>query len=216
MRKEMVMSITVLWLGHASFKLSSGGNIVYIDPWKIKESPHDATVVLVSHSHPDHYSAPDIARISGPKTTVVAPADVAAGRKEYKSLSPGGQVTVSGIIITGVAAYNPQKQFHPKSNGWLGFIIQMESKRVYYAGDTDITDQMKEIRDIDLALLPVGGTYTMNPAEAAEATRFMKSKTAIPCHWGDIVGSRSDAEKFAKAADCDVQILSPGQTFVLE
>jgi L-ascorbate metabolism protein UlaG (beta-lactamase superfamily) len=210
------MSVTVLWFGHAAFKLSSGGKNVYIDSWKIKDSPHDATVVLVSHSHPDHYSASDIAKISRLNTMIIAPADVAAGQKGYQSLSPGGQVTISDVTITAVAAYNPQKQFHPKSKGWLGFIIQLDSKRIYYAGDTDITDDMKSVRDIDLAMLPIGGTFTMNPAEAAEATRLIQPKTAIPCHWGDIIGSRPDAEKFAKAADCDVQILAPGQSFVLE
>ena len=210
------MSVTVLWLGHAAFKLSSADKNIYIDPWKIKESPHDATIVLVSHSHPDHYSASDIAKVSGPDTKIVAPVDVAAGQKGYQSLSPGRQVTVSDVTITAVAAYNPQKHFHPKSKGWLGFIIQLDSKRIYYAGDTDITDDMKGIRDIDLALLPIGGTYTMGSAEAAEATGFIQPKTAIPCHWGDIVGSRSDAEKFASTADCDVQILAPGQSFILE
>jgi L-ascorbate metabolism protein UlaG (beta-lactamase superfamily) len=75
---------------------------------------------------------------------------------------------------------------------------------------------MKALKGIDVALLPVGGTYTMDATEAAAATTFIKPKLAIPYHWGDIVGGRSDAEEFAKAAKCETKILTPGQTFNLE
>ena len=112
--------------------------------------------------------------------------------------------------------YNPAKEFHPKSNNWVGFVIEIGGKRIYYAGDTDETPEMDALKNIDLALLPVGGTYTMNAAEAAEATKIFKPKQAIPYHWGDIVGSQSDADKFAKSAACPVKVLSAGGSMTLE
>ncbi len=125
---------------------------------------------------------------------------------------PGLTVELKSVRIRGVAAYNPNKQFHPKANNWVGFIIEIGSKRIYYAGDTDLTEEMKALKDIDMALLPVGGTYTMNAAEAVEATKHIKPKQAIPYHWGEIVGSRSDAERFAELAECEVKVLAVGES----
>ena len=131
-------------------------------------------------------------------------------------LKPGQSIDVNGIKITGVPAYNPAKQFHPKSNNWLGFVIEVAGKRIYYAGDTDATDEMKALKNIDLALLPIGGTYTMNADEAADAAKQFKPKQAIPYHWGDIVGSQADADKFAKSAVCPVKVLKKGDTIDVE
>ena len=210
------MGITLQWLGHASFKICCRDEVIYIDPWKIKNAAHDATVVLVSHSHFDHYSSDDIARVSGANAKLIAPADVIAQQGTGEQIQPGSTKDINGVAVQGIAAYNPNKQFHPKSNQWLGFIIQADSERIYYAGDTDLTQEMKAIDNISVAMLPVGGTYTMNAAEAAEATKHINPKIAIPYHWGDIVGGRKDAEEFAKKAPCDVKILSPGQTIELE
>ena len=215
-RKEAAMGITLQWLGHASFKICHEDAVVYIDPWKLKDSPQDATLVLVSHSHYDHYSREDIAKVSGENTKLFASADVIAKEKAGDTITPGQTIELGGVRVTGVASYNPNKQFHPKSNNWVGFVIELGSKRIYYAGDTDLTDEMKSLKEIDVALLPVGGTYTMNAAEAAEATKHIKPKQAIPYHWGDIVGGRADAEAFSNAAECEVQILSPGETAGLD
>ncbi len=214
--KEASMGITIQWLGHASFKIRHEDTVIYIDPWKLKESPGDATLVFVSHSHHDHYSPGDIAKVSGPDTKLIASADVVAKEKAGEAIMPGLMIELEGVRVRGVAAYNPNKQFHPKVNNWVGFIIEIGSKRIYYAGDTDLTEEMKALKDIDIALLPVGGTYTMNAEEAAEAARHIKPKQAIPYHWGDIVGRRSDAEQFAELADCEVKILTPGDTMNLE
>lgn len=210
------MSVKLQWFGHASFKISSGSDVIYIDPWKLKETPHDATVVLVSHSHSDHYSAEDIAKVSGMTTKLVAAEDVIQKQGKGQTLKPGQSIDVNGIKITGVPAYNPAKQYHPRSNNWLGFVIEIAGKRIYYAGDTDLTDEMKALKNIDLALLPVGGKYTMNAAEAADATKQFKPKQAIPYHWGDIVGSQADADNFKKDAACPVKVLSPGGSVAVE
>ena len=214
-RKEAIMGITIQWLGHASFKICYEYTIIYVDPWKLKESPGDAMVVLVSHSHYDHYSPEDVARVSGPDTKLVASADVVAKARAGEAIMPGLSVELESVRISSVAAYNPNKQFHPRANNWVGFVIEVGSKRIYYAGDTDLTEEMKALKDIDVALLPVGGTYTMNAVEAAEATKHIKPKRAIPYHWGDIVGDRNDAEQFAELAECEVKILAPGETVSL-
>ena len=210
------MGTTLQWLGHASFKICHEDQVIYIDPWKIKDAAHDATLVLVSHSHYDHYSPEDITKVSGPDTKLIASPDVTSQEKAGEPIVPGLTIQLEGIVTQGVAAYNPQKQFHPKEKNWTGFIIQLDSKRIYYAGDTDLTEEMKALDDIDVALLPVGGTYTMNAEDAAEATRHIKPKMSIPYHWGDIVGEQNDAEEFAKMAPSEVKILMPGQTINLE
>jgi L-ascorbate metabolism protein UlaG (beta-lactamase superfamily) len=215
-RKEAAMGITLQWLGHASFKICHEETVIYIDPWKLKDSPHDASFVLISHSHYDHYSPKDIARVSGENTKLIASADVVAKEKTGETITPGQTIELGSVRVSGVAAYNPHKQFHPKSSNWVGFVIELGSKRIYYAGDTDLTDEMKSLKEVDVALLPVGGTYTMNAADAAKATEHIKPERAVPYHWGDIVGGRADAEAFSKATECEVQILSPGETISLD
>ncbi|MFC1635480.1 MBL fold metallo-hydrolase [Planctomycetota bacterium] len=215
-RKEAAMGLTLQWLGHASFKICHEDTVLYIDPWKLKDSPHDATLVLVSHSHHDHYSPEDIEKVSGPDTKLMASPDVMAKEKAGEVIMPGLTVELDTARVIGVAAYNPDKDFHPKTNNWVGFVIEIGSKRLYYAGDTDLTEEMKALQNIDVALLPVGGTYTMDAAQAAEAVTHFKPIMVIPYHWGDIVGDRSDAEKFAKSAQCETKILTPGETITLE
>ena len=210
------MGITIQWLGHASFKIRHENDVIYIDPWKLKDSPQDATLVLVSHSHYDHYSAQDIAKVSGPDTKLVASADVVAKQNSGEAMMGGLTIELENVRLIGVAAYNPNKQFHPRANNWVGFVIELGGKRLYYAGDTDLTPEMKALKSIDVAMLPVGGTYTMDAAAAAEAVASIRPKVAIPYHWGDIVGGRNDAESFAEAAQCDVKILTPGQTLSVE
>ena len=211
--KEASMGITIQWLGHASFKICHEDTVIYIDPWKLKESPGDATLVFISHSHHDHYSPGDIAKVSGPDTKLIASADVVAKEKAGEAIMPGLMIELEGVRVRGVAAYNPNKQFHPKANNWVGFLIEIGSKQIYYAGDTDLTEQIKNLKDIiDVALLPVGGTYTMNAEEAAEATKYIKPALAIPYHWGDIIGGQEDAEKFAALAECEVKILKAAES----
>jgi len=210
--KEAAMGLTLKWLGHASFRISDEDTVVYIDPWKLKDARHDADLVLVSHSHHDHYSPEDINSVSGPDTKFVGSNDVVLEEGVGQAIMPGLTLEFDGVRVQGVPAYNLSKQFHPKSNQWVGFIIDIGGKRIYYAGDTDVIDEMKALKDIDVALLPVGGTYTMNAAEAAEAVGHIKPKLAVPYHWGDIVGSESDAQSFAEKAGCEVKVLKAGES----
>ena len=206
--QEGTEPVYIKWLGHASVKIWAANIVVYVDPRNLTESPHDATLVLVTHRHGDHYSPSDIAKVSGPETELISSADVIASEGSGQAITPGMTIESDGVNVTAVAAYNPSKTYHPKANNWVGFIIELGSNRIYCAGDTDLTDEMKALDDIDVAILPVGGTYTMNSVEAAEATKYIIPKLGIPYHWGDIIGSLSDAENFAELAQSPVKIMT--------
>ncbi|MCP4707606.1 MAG: MBL fold metallo-hydrolase [Planctomycetes bacterium] len=207
------MSISLQWLGHASFKIVSDGTVIYIDPWKLEEAVNDGTVILVSHSHYDHYSMDDIGKAVSDHWELITTADVISEYGMGDVIKPGETKEFDGGgKVTAVAAYNLEKEFHPKENEWVGFVIEIGGKRIYYAGDTDITEEMAGLTGIDLALLPVGGTYTMNAAEAAAATGKFQPSKSLPYHWGDIVGQKNDAETFKAEAVGEVVVLQPGET----
>jgi L-ascorbate metabolism protein UlaG (beta-lactamase superfamily) len=187
------------WLGHASFRIEDGGKQIYIDPWKIGDNAPKADVVFLTHAHYDHLSPQDIEKIRKATTIFVAPTDV------VKQLSgttvtvvPGETYEVGGLHVQTVAAYNLAKQFHPKQNKWVGYCITLTSgQRIYHAGDTDSTPEMRNVA-CDIAFLPCGGTYTMDAKEAAAAANVFKPVAVVPMHWGDIVGSNADVEEFQK------------------
>ncbi|MFP4266460.1 MAG: MBL fold metallo-hydrolase [Spirochaetaceae bacterium] len=209
------MDVLVSWLGHASFLLS-GKKTVYIDPWKIDGEPHDGDLVLISHTHYDHFSLEDIRSVLKEDGEVAGSEDAVQELSYGKGLKPGESLEIGGIKVTGIAAYNVEKEFHPKENGWLGFVVELDGARIYYAGDTDAAEEMKGLSDIDLALIPVGGNFTFGPEDAAEAVKGFSPKKALPYHWGDVVGNRKDAQKFGKKAGVPVEILSPMDTLQLE
>jgi len=194
------------WLGQSSIRIS-GEKVVYIDPWKIRK-PEKADVVLVTHAHFDHMSPDDIDRVRKPETVVIAPPDCAEKLgKEARPVLPGDTLTVEGVTVEAVPAYNTNKDFHPPANRWVGYVITVGGKRIYHAGDTDFIPEMRNLRDIDVALLPVGGTYTMTAREAAEAANTIEPKVAVPFHYGSVVGARSDAEKFKELCRVPAEIL---------
>ncbi|MCY2925254.1 MAG: MBL fold metallo-hydrolase [Planctomycetota bacterium] len=209
------MSVEITWLGHASFRIVAGGRVIYIDPWKVSRVPHDADVVFVSHTHYDHCSSPDIAKVSHEGTVLIGPADTLAKLRGGHPLARGEGMRLGEMTFEGVAAYNIEHSAHAKTNGWLGVVMGLAGKRIYYSGDTDVVVEMAKLGAVDLAMLPVAGAYTMTPAQAAEACRQIGCQAALPYHWGDIVGARSDAQAFADAAPCPVHILNPGQTLTL-
>lgn len=209
--QQIPQPIFITWIGHASVKIAWEDKVVYVDPRKVTGTPKDATAVLVTHSHSDHYSPADIAKVIKPGTRFVGPADVVKAYGSGQILLPGQALDVNGIPVTAVAAYNLLTSNHPKANNWLGFIVELNGRRIYCAGDTDLTPEMKALTGIDVAFLPSGGTYTFDAAGAAEATKYLQPLLAIPYHWGEIVGTLADAQKFAKAAACNVKIMSVGE-----
>lgn len=210
------MTLEVKWFGHASFRIASDNNVIYIDPWKIPGQPHDADAIFVSHSHYDHCSLPDVRKVSKGDTVVVAPADTIEKLGATNAITPGETLSFKEFTIEGVAAYNIGKTFHPRGHDWCGAVISIGGQRIYYAGDTDLVPEMSDLKDVDLAMFPVGGTYTLNGREAAQAAAAVGCKAAIPYHWGDVVGSQKDALDFQQNARCTVHVLEPGQTLTLE
>ena len=210
--------IKVHWLGHDSFVLE-GTKTVILDPFKAK-GDYKADVLLISHEHFDHLSDDDIERFSNQSTTIVAPRicedPLTKHRQEKKLVNPGTKTEVKGVGIEAIPAYNlnkfrePGKVFHPKADGKVGFVVTLDGVRFYHAGDSDATPEMKGL-NVDVAFLPVSGTYVMTAEEAAEAARAMKIKVAVPMHYGKIVGDRRDAEKFKRLLEGarEVEILEP-------
>jgi L-ascorbate metabolism protein UlaG (beta-lactamase superfamily) len=197
------------WLGHASFRIEDGKMEIYIDPWKISEKSPKADIIFVTHSHYDHFSPDDIAKIRKEKTVLVAPKNVAGELQgNIISVEPGKTYEIGPLKVTTVPAYNINKKFHPKENGWVGYIITLSNgEKIYHSGDTDFIPEMKTIIT-DIAMMPCGGTYTMTAKEMAEAANSFKPKILIPMHWGEIVGSKADAET--------VKELFKGETVIKE
>lgn len=203
------MSVNITWLGHAGIRLQAD-KVVYIDPWEAPES-HDGDIVLITHEHYDHCVAEDIARTAKPDAVIVAPSDCHAKIKQkgVKAIKPGDKLEVNGITIEAVPAYNTnaeRKNFHPPKNQWVGYIITIGGERIYHAGDTDAIPEMANVK-ADIALLPIGGTYTMTAEEAVAAVDMIKPKVVIPIHYNKIVGSDQDAERFKKLVKTEVRIL---------
>jgi L-ascorbate metabolism protein UlaG (beta-lactamase superfamily) len=198
---------TVKWLGHASVRIEADKTI-YIDPWEIKSDSAKADIVCITHSHYDHYSPENIQKLLKDDTTVLAPQNCSLGEIDAKiiTVSPNQKLKVDGINIQTVPAYNKNKNFHPKEEKGVGYIIEVGNLKIYHAGDTDFIAEMETIHP-DVALLPIGGTYTMNAREAASAANVMKPKLAIPIHFGSIVGSDDDALEFQRLCECEVKIL---------
>ena len=197
----------IKWLGHAGFKLK-GEKTIYIDTFKIKDT-EPADIIIITHGHFDHLSPEDIRKIQTGKTIIVTTPDCYSKVSgNVKTISPGKTLDVDGIKIEAVPAYNTNKHFHPKSNGWMGVVVTVNGKRIYHAGDTDNIPEMSHLKNIDVALLPVSGTYVMTADEAADAANKIMPKVAVPMHYGAIVGTKADAEKFRKLCKCKVEIMS--------
>lgn len=205
--KEEQMIKNIHWLGHASFRIDAGDKTIYIDPYKIAPGSLKGDIILVTHDHFDHNSPEDISKIRKDSTVIVAPLQVAAKLEgNVQGVEPGQSIAVEGIAVEAVPAYNTNKEFHQKKNGWVGYIVTVDGVRIYHSGDTDYIPEMHALK-VDVALLPVGGTYTMTAEEAAQAVGAIKPKIAIPMHYNSIIGTASDAKRFKDLCKTKVEIL---------
>ena len=195
----------IKWLGHDGFRIDAGKTI-YLDPYQIEGGP-TADLILISHEHFDHCSVEDVAKIQDSNTVIVTEKDSAKKLTgDVRVLKPGDSLTVNDVNIRTVPSYNTDKDFHPQANNWLGFIVETEGVKVYHAGDSDFIPEMKDL-EVDIALLPVSGTYVMRADQAVEAALAINPKLAIPMHYGAIVGDEQDALDFKKALEGKVDVL---------
>lgn len=185
--------------------------VIYFDPFKIEKNYNDADVIFITHDHYDHYSEEDIEKVEKNNTVIVAPEELLTkllrrgfDRENIVLVESNESYTVEGIKFETVPAYNIDKQFHPRANDWVGYIIELGGVRYYIAGDTDITVEAKQVK-CDVAFVPVGGTYTMDYKEAAELVNTIKPEIAVPIHYGSIVGEKQDAEEFGKMLEKNIR-----------
>ena len=205
------------WLGHSGFRIRAGGAVVYVDPYRVSEGAPPADLILITHGHYDHFSPQDVERLSTRSTRLVGPPAVAErARGRVHSITPGESLEdelVRGVHVSAVAAYNTSKRdaegnpFHPPEAGWVGYELNVRGERLYHSGDTDVIPEMDAVSGVDVALLPVSGTYVMTAGEAAEAARRIQPGVAVPMHWGEHIGTEQDARRFAERAGVEVRIM---------
>ena len=190
-------------LCHSSIKINKE-KVIYIDPFKIEKNYNDADIVFITHDHYDHYSEEDIDKVINENTIIIIPEELLTkllrkgiNKNAIITVEPNEKYMVQGIKFETIPAYNTNKTFHPKENGWVGYIIEIKGVRYYIAGDTDITEENRRVK-CDVAFVPVGGTYTTDFKEAAQLINEIQHKIAVPIHYGSVVGTKQDATDFIK------------------
>lgn len=196
---------------HSSVRIAAEGKLLYVDPFELPASAGDADVIFLTHSHFDHFSPQDIAKLCKADTVFVLPASMAAEAAQTTAghrvlaVAPSERGEVCGIAFETVPAYNPGKPFHPRGNDWVGYVLTVNGQRVYVAGDTDATEEAAAVC-CEIAMLPIGGKYTMDPAEAAALANRIHPKLVIPIHYGSVTGSAQDFERFAAGVDPSIPV----------
>ena len=197
----MLENVEVLY--HSSIKIKDN-KIIYIDPFKIDKDYNDADIVFITHDHFDHYSEEDIDKVINENKIIIIPEELLTkilrkviNKNAVITVESNKEYMVQGIKFETIPAYNTNKTFHPKENGWVGYIITLDDIRYYIAGDTDITEENRKVK-CDVAFVPVGGTYTMDFKEAAQLINEIQPKIAVPIHYGNVVGTKQDATDFIK------------------
>jgi L-ascorbate metabolism protein UlaG (beta-lactamase superfamily) len=208
----------VTWFRQSALRWSVGERTVYIDPWGTSDDEPPADVVFITHAHDDHLQPDEIDRLRSDGTKIVAPHDVAKELSgDVTPVAPGDSGDVAGVRFSAVPAYNVVEhrlEAHPRAKRWVGYVIDIDGRRYYHAGDTDHLPELEEL-DADVAFVPIGGDpFTMDPDEAGALVRAIQPSLAVPMHYGYIVGAPGDAERFKRAADpVKVEVLAPTNPF---
>lgn len=204
---------------HSSIRIKGNSTTIYVDPFKIREEFHDADYVFVTHQHYDHFSIEDILKVATADTILVVPEsmvddamEIERSVKEIVTVRPGENKDIAGLSVEAVHAYNNIKPFHPRRAEWVGYVLTVDDKRIYIAGDTGLTKESREVK-CDIAMVPIGGTYTMDAKKAAELINVIKPEVAIPIHYGSVVGKPSDAAHFADLVKEPVKVVTKIQYF---
>lgn len=201
----MKLDDILFWVGHACFYVKANGVNIFIDPFRVPERIKEkADLILITHAHMDHCSKDDIQKIIK-KDTVLVSSKGCLEEKGYKDVitsKPGFKYDFKGINIEAVPAYNVKTErmnFHPKANNWVGYVLSVNSTKIYHAGDTDFIEEMKKLKGLSAALLPIGGTYVMDVEEAIEAGKAINAEETVPMHYKNLLGregSKAAEEKF--------------------
>lgn len=199
-------------LCHSSIRFTlNNSKKIYIDPYSIDKNFNDADIIFITHDHYDHFSEEDINKVRKDDTIIVLPnsayvkaIDINFNEASIIKVEPNKKYSVKNINFETIPAYNTNKKFHPKENEWVGYILDINNKKYYIAGDTDITEENKKVV-CDVALVPIGGTYTMTSIEAANLINEIKPEVAIPIHYGKIVGTKQDAIDFKNNLDKNIK-----------
>lgn len=191
---------------HSSIRIKSD-KVVYFDPFKINEESHDADIIFITHDHFDHFSIEDIKKIEKEDTVYVIPDCMynLLGGQNVITVNPNEKIMVEDYETIVVSSYNREKQFHTLEKGYVGYIVKIEDKWIYVAGDCDKNNDNVNIK-CDIAFVPVGGHYTMDYVEASELINIIKPEVAIPTHYGDIVGDKDSGLKFKELVDKNIEV----------
>ena len=193
----------------SSIKIISNKTI-YFDPYLIKEETHDADLIFITHDHYDHFDLDSINKIVKDDTLIIMPDSMVIkniihlNRNNVRGVVPNNEYTINNVSFKTIPSYNTNKAFHKKEYNWVGYLVNIEDKILYIAGDTDPTEENQQVK-CDIAFLPIGGTYTMDYKEAANLTNLIKPAVVIPIHYHTIVGTRETAEEFSKLIDQDIE-----------
>lgn len=200
------------WLGHDSFRIEVEGKILYIDPWRLAGGPK-ADLILITHDHPDHCSPEDVAKIQKEDTVIITVEQAAAKLQgDIRVVKPGDVLTLKNVQVRAVPAYNVNKfrspgvLYHPPQEGYVGFLLKAGEQTIYHSGDSDHIPEMNGL-EVDIALLPVSGTYVMTVKEAIAAAATIQPKVAIPMHIGAGIGALEMASHFKEQATVPVIVL---------
>lgn len=204
----MLKNVKVLY--HASIVLYDN---IYIDPYKIENETHNAKYLFITHSHYDHFSIEDIEKVRNEDTIFFVTPDckeklleIGVDEKRIVTVAPDEMYRFNKIELQVIPAYNVNKEYHKKEYGWVGYLIKINGVTYYITGDTDVNDDIQNIK-CDVLFVPIGGTYTMDYKEAADYTNSIKPKYVIPIHYGTIVGKKEDGIEFAKLLDTKIECL---------
>ena len=185
---------------------------IYFDPFKIEEDSHDADIIFITHEHYDHFDVESINKVKNDNTIIVIPKSMKENInelvfKDYIYLDPSEEINIGNINIHAIPAYNINKPFHPRKNNWLGYVVNYNNISYYVAGDTDKTSEAENVK-CDIALIPIGGHYTMDVLEASELVKTINPKVVIPIHYGSIVGNMNDGLKLKDIlSDTNIEVI---------
>ena len=201
----------VTWFQHSSCSIRRDNFVIYIDPWDLPRNCPPADLILITHDHFDHYVPSEIARLWKTDTQLVVPQSMFGQVPAIAHyLKPGATTTLAGVQIKATAAYNTNRIFHPAFMQSVGYLIHLGNTSYYHAGDTDLVPEMAAVR-ADVAFLPIGGTYTMDPQAAAKAAAIVQAKAVVPIHWGRLTGTTKEAALFAELVGTPAKVLEQGR-----